>query len=60
MRQRKTWLTGSSGIVSLPKAMKFPGCFHGFEAALPKLGIGKAAVDFTYGKYAEFYDRYVA
>ena len=39
---------------------EFPGCFHGFEAALPKLGIGKAAVDFTYGKYAEFYDRYVA
>ena len=38
---------------------EFPGCFHGFESVLTKLEIAKAAEDFTYGKYAEFYDRYV-
>lgn len=36
----------------------YEGGFHSFEIIAPKTKMGKAALDFTFGKYAEFYDRY--
>lgn len=35
---------------------EYPGCFHAFD--MMAKGIGDEAKDFTYDRYAEFYDRY--
>ncbi len=37
----------------------FKGCYHGFDAYVPKSQIAKDAVKFTYDCYAENYDNYV-
>jgi len=37
----------------------YKGCFHGFEVMVPKAGISKEAIKFTYDSYAEFYDKYL-
>jgi len=37
----------------------FKGCYHGFDAYVPKANISKQAVKFTYETYAEYYDKYV-
>jgi len=37
----------------------FKGCYHGFDAYVPKSQIAKDAVRFTYDSYAEYYDKYV-
>jgi len=37
----------------------FKGCYHGFDAYVPKAQIAKDAVRFTYDSYAEYYDKYV-
>jgi len=37
----------------------FGGCYHGFDAYVPKAQISKDAVKFTYDSYAEYYDKYL-
>ena len=37
----------------------FEGCYHGFDAYVPKAQISKDAVKFTYDSYAEYYDKYI-
>lgn len=37
----------------------YEGCFHGFDMLASKSNVAKDAVNFTYLKYAEFYDKYI-
>lgn len=37
----------------------YEGCYHGFDAYVPKAKISQDAVKFTYDSYAEYYDKYV-
>ena len=39
---------------------EYDGCFHGFEQGWPELEVSKAALNFTYNRFADFYDRYAA
>ncbi len=41
------------------KFKMYKGCFHGFDALVPKAQISKDATKFTYDSYGEFYDKYV-
>ena len=38
---------------------EFENCFHGFDGVTPNAAISKAARDFTFKSFAEFYDRYI-
>jgi len=38
----------------------FKGCYHGFDAYVPKSQIAKDAVKFTYDSYAENFDKYLS
>ena len=38
---------------------EYEGCFHAFEASVPRADVSRDAQDFTYDTFGEFHDRYL-